>query len=103
MSVPRAWLIILTPTIAMEVSSDETRAESVAVLYMAFGFGSFITPYCTDAIYAITGSYDMPWFICTGLYALSTLCMVLAERARRERAQSAIQRYDPVDKGCEKI
>ncbi|XP_033104572.1 monocarboxylate transporter 13-like [Anneissia japonica] len=103
MSVPRAWLLVLTPSIAMEVSSDETRAESVAALYMAFGAGAFITTYFTDAIYDITGSYDMPWFICTGLYALSTLCMVFSERARRGRVQNDVQRYDSVDKCCDKI
>ncbi|XP_033107752.1 uncharacterized protein LOC117109494 isoform X2 [Anneissia japonica] len=102
MSVPRAILNVLLPSVAMEISSDETRSEAVALIYMAFGAGTFITPYLTDTLFDNTGSYVMPWFICTTLYLISAVFLLLAVYAKRKHERTSIQKYDRVEKDdCE--
>ncbi|XP_071958904.1 monocarboxylate transporter 12-like isoform X2 [Antedon mediterranea] len=98
MSLPRSLLIVLMPSIAMELATDNTTSESMAVSYLAFGIGAFTTPYLTDLIYEITGSYDIPWFICTGLYVLAAGFMLLADRARKQNLMTDARQYNLVHK-----
>ncbi|XP_071958362.1 monocarboxylate transporter 14-like isoform X1 [Antedon mediterranea] len=82
LSVPRAILNILLPAISMEVSTAETCSETMALVYLTFGIETFITPYLTDFMYDITGSYDIAWFICAGLYMVAAVFFLLAIRRR---------------------
>ncbi|XP_033107770.1 monocarboxylate transporter 13-like [Anneissia japonica] len=72
-SIPRSFILILLPTIAMELSSNETRAEAVAFVYLIFGVGALLTPYVTGRIRV----YSKVNIFLQGLRALSrrTICI----------------------------
>ncbi|XP_071957887.1 monocarboxylate transporter 12-like [Antedon mediterranea] len=88
LSIPRAVLNILIPSLSTEISTNGTRSEAMAVVYVVFGIGVFITPYITDTIYDVTGSYDMAWFICTGLHVLSSVFILLTIHVKKQNIKS---------------
>ncbi|XP_071957920.1 uncharacterized protein [Antedon mediterranea] len=95
LSMPRAVLNILPAALSTEISTDETRPEAMALVYLMFGIGALITPYITDSIYDVTGTYDLTWIICTALYVIAAIFLLLALHIKK---QNNVLVYDRVEK-----
>ncbi|XP_071958916.1 monocarboxylate transporter 14-like [Antedon mediterranea] len=95
LSMPRAVLNILPAALSTEISTDETRPEAMALVYLMFGIGALITPYITDSIYDVTGTYDLTWIICTALYVIAAIFFLLALHIKK---QNNVLVYDRVEK-----
>ncbi|XP_033105269.1 monocarboxylate transporter 13-like isoform X2 [Anneissia japonica] len=86
--ISRGGLFVLLTSAPIEIAPKNLGVEGVGLAYLIFGTCALSTPYMTDKLYDITGSYDSAFFICSALYIFAAIILFLSAHLKWKKERN---------------